>query len=78
MIMFTNRVIMDYVYETRFIASWLKAGGQLKNGSDMAKFKRWLLSLGLTEDEADRIKFLAENGKLELQHSASNFLKNLN
>ena len=72
--MFENKAINGYIYATRFIASWLRAGGQLKDGSDIDDFNEWLLSLGLTEEDANHIKFLAENGKLELETSAKQFL----
>ena len=72
--MFENKTINGYIYATRFIASWLRAGGQLKNRSDIDDFNEWLLSLGLTEEDANHIKFLAENGKLELETSAKQFL----
>lgn len=71
---FENRQINGYVYETRYIASWLREGGQLRYGEDVDKFHRWLLSLGLSEEEADHIKFLATNGKMELEYRAKKFL----
>lgn len=72
--MFENRVINGYIYETRFIASWIREGGQLQYGEDIDNFYKWLLSLGLSENEAKHIKFLATNGKLELEMSAKKFL----
>lgn len=75
--MFENRQINGYIYETRFIASWLREGGQLRTGKDYDNFYEWLLSLGLNQDDADHIKFLASNGKMELENSARKFLKNL-
>ena len=44
--MFENKLINGYVYATRFIASWLKVGGNLKSGKDIATFRRWLESIG--------------------------------
>ena len=76
--MFTNKPINGYTYATRFIASWVREGGKLRTGKDIDNFYKWLLSLGLTKDDADHIKFLAENGKLELEISAQKFLKDLN
>ena len=32
----------------------------------------------MSKDDADDIKFLAENGKMELEYSAKKFLENLN
>lgn len=75
--MFENRKINGYIYETRFIASWVRAGGSLYYGEDVDNFYKWLLSLGLTEAEADHIKFLAMNGKLELETSAKKFLRTI-
>lgn len=74
--MFKNRNI-NGIYETRFIASWLKVGGQLKYGKDIDDFREWLESLGLTEDKIDHIVELATNGKLELESSAKRFLNKL-
>ena len=73
--MYENRQIDNYIYETRFIASWLNAGGELRYLDDVRKFYKWLLTLGLNEDEAKHIKFLATNGKLELEVNAKEFLK---
>jgi len=75
--MFENKVINGYIYATRFIASWVRKGGKLRYGEDIDNFHEWLLSLGLSEDDANHIKFLATNGKLELEASAQKFLKNL-
>lgn len=72
--MFENRAINGYIYETRFIASWINVGGQLRYLNDIDNFYKWLLSLGLTKEEADHIKMLATNGKLELETSARKFL----
>ena len=63
------------IYATRFIASWLKEGGKLKNGSDLALFRTWLRTLKLSNEEVDRISFLVTNGKLELEMSAQDFLE---
>ena len=76
--MFENTIINGYTYATRSIASWGRKGGKLQYGKDIDNFYKWLLSLGLTKDDADHIKFLAENGKLELEISAQKFLKDLN
>jgi hypothetical protein len=72
--MFKNRQINGYIYETRFIASWVRMGGQLQYGEDIDNFYDWLLSIDLSEEEANHIKFLATNGKLELENSARKFL----
>lgn len=75
--MFTNRQINNYTYATRYIASWLREGGKLRTGKDVGDFCRWLSSMGLSEDEVRHIKFLAENGKMELEDSARKFLAEL-
>ena len=76
--MFENKQINGYTYATRFIASWLRSGGQLRYEKDYDNFYEWLLSLDLSKEDADDIKFLATNGKMELEYSAKMFLKNLN
>lgn len=72
--MFTNRKINGYIYETRFIVSWLRVGGQLTTGEDIDNFRNWLISLKLEEGEIEHILYLATNGKLELENSAKRFL----
>ena len=72
--MFENKLINGYTYETRFIMSWLRVGGQLRYGKDIDAFREWLTSLDLNESDIDHIVFLATNGKLELESSARKFL----
>lgn len=74
--MFENRAI-NGIYMTRFIASWMNKGGQIRYGKDRDNFREWLLSLGLSENDAQDILNLATNGKLELETSAKQFLKNI-
>ena len=76
--MFTNKQINGYTYATRFIASWLREGGELRYGKDVDNFVEWLSSLGLSEEDISDIKFLATNGKLELEYSARKFLETCN
>ena len=73
-IMFENIRIDGYTYATRYIASWLREGGQLRYVKDYDNFYKWLLSLGLNKEDADHIKFLASNGKMELEREAKKFL----
>ena len=73
--MFENIMIDGYIYATRFIASWIKVGGTLNKPGDLTKFVNWLRSLELSENEICSIKFLATNGKLELEDDAKKFLK---
>lgn len=75
--MFENIQIDGYTYATRYIASWLREGGQLRYGNDYINFYNWLISLGLSKEDARHIKFLAMNGKAELEHSAKEFLNNI-
>ena len=73
--MFENKAINGYVYATRFIASWIKVGGQLRTGKDIEDFKDWLKSIGeVSEDGIDHIVYLATNGRLELEDHAKRFL----
>ena len=72
--MFENTQIDGYTYATRYIASWLREGGQLRYVKDYDNFHKWLLSLGLNKEDADHIKFLASNGKMELEYEARKFL----
>ena len=71
--MFENKLI-NGIHAMRYIMSWVREGGQLCTGGDIDDFNEWLLSLGLSEDDADYIKYLATNGKLELETSAMKFL----
>ena len=72
--MFENKKIKD-VHATRYIVSWLKAGGKLYYGEDIDNFHDWLLSMGLEKDKADHIMYMAMCGKLELEVNAKKFIK---
>lgn len=72
--MFENIMIDGHIYATRFIVSWLKAGGTLNKPDDFTKFEDWLKSLELSKEDIRCIKFLATNGKLELKEDAKRFL----
>lgn len=72
---FSNELVMGYVYYTRFIASWAREGGDMKHLRKKGGFKDWLKTLPLTEEEIDDIVFLAENGKMELENSAREFMR---
>lgn len=74
--MFENKLI-NGIHASRYIASWVRAGGELYYGEDISNFYKWLLSMDITEDEAKHIKRLAENGKLELETRAEKFIKEL-
>ena len=71
--MFENKKFDD-IHATRYIMSWVRMGGKLKYGKEIEDFNNWLLSLGLSEEDADYIVLLATNGKLELEVSAKAFL----
>lgn len=79
--MFTNKTECG-IYATRFIASWLRMGGTLKFGEDYDDFRGWLETLKvdgnpLSEQDVNHIVDLAQNGKLELEVSAKQYLKAL-
>ena len=76
--MFENKVINGYIYATRFIISWVKSGGKFdRHGKGYDDFRNWLKSLGLKTGDINDIMFLAQNGKLELEVSAKNYITNL-
>ena len=73
--MFENRII-EGIYISRFVASWVNEGGKLNS-----KFKEWLKTLvingrKLTDEEIQDIYNFGTNGKLELESSAAKFLNN--
>ena len=72
--MFENKYIpaIDAFY-SRIIASWYNAGGT----SCLGDFRKWLKTLPqLTDDQRYETEFLFRCGKLELEMSAHNFMKN--
>ena len=76
--MFENKAINGYTYATRFIMSWVRSGGKFGiHGEGYGDFRKWLESLGLKTEDIEDIMFLAQNGKLELEISAKNYLNNL-
>jgi hypothetical protein len=75
--MFKNNVVNGDTYETRYIVSWLKAGGELRYLNDIDNFRKWLLSLGLKNNEIQHTVYLATTGKFELESSAKTFLENI-
>lgn len=72
--MFKNNKVND-IHKSRYIISWLKAGGHLYFVEEVNDFRDWLLSTGVTEKEAAEIVEMATCGKLELEKSAEAFLK---
>ena len=76
--MFENKVIKGYTYATRFIMSWVRSEGTFdKQGEGYDDFRNWLESLELKTEDIEDIMFLAQNGKLELEVSAKNYITNL-
>ncbi len=71
--MFEDKIIND-IYATIYIASWWRAGGQFCCQKDYWRFEEWLRSIGLLDDDVRLVSNLAQNGKLELQMSAKDFL----
>lgn len=78
--MFENKQINGYTYASRFIMSWVRAGGTFGiHGEGYDDFKRWLKeSCNLNDKDINDIVFLAQNGKMEYEISAKAFLANLN
>lgn len=77
--MFENKEF-EGIYYSRFIASWIKVGGELRTRNAYL-FKDWLRTLiindkKIPEDIIMEIYNFATNGKLELQTLASRFLEN--
>lgn len=76
--MFTNKIVGNCTYATRYIMSWVRMGGQLGYyGEGVDDFKKWLATCGLSYEEIMYVTNLATNGKLELEFSAKRFLKNI-
>lgn len=72
---FENKKTHFGIHYTRYIISWIRIGGELRDRGPIEPFLDWLRSLELTEDEIDDIRFLATNGKMELEHDAYHFIK---
>ena len=71
--MFEN-VTVKGIHATRYIMSYIRMGGNLAKRTGRSEFENWLKSLGLNEDEIWSISKIAQNGKLELEISATKFL----
>ena len=70
-----ENVAVRGIHATRYIMSYVRAGGEL--GRQVWEFEKWLKFLGLNEEEIYSILHIARNGKLELELSAGQFLKAL-
>lgn len=62
------------IHYSRYIASWYNAGGKISTAEEFDSFCKWLETLGLTKDEIDDIGKMAICGKMELEHSAKEFI----
>ena len=76
--MFKNKNF-EGIYYSRFIASWHNVNGELSNRSSW-QFEDWLRSLTINDkkipdDIIREIVELGTNGKMELEHSAYEFIK---
>jgi len=75
--MFENKII-NGVHASRYIASWFRAGGNFGRWTKgRFDFRNWLESLGLAADDVNYIYNLADNGRLELQEHATQFMRAL-
>ena len=67
------KVASNGIPYSRILMSWIKVGGECYVHSN---FKNWLLSIGLTEEEAKEIYELYSWGwKFELEEHARRYLK---
>ena len=73
-----NNLVLDnpsYPY-SRFIASWTKMCRRMKVPVYFTdNFKDWMRSIGVPEDDIHDICEMADNGRLELEDSASLYIK---
>lgn len=72
--MFENKSIRG-IYASRYIASWVREGGELSNYKKKSLFVKWLRRLGLDQEEVDYIYNFATNGKMELESDARRFIE---
>lgn len=76
---FENKIV-GITYASRYIASWTKV--HTKNHEAVyfgPLFMEWLTKeCGLSDEDARYVKNLAENGKLEFETNAWEFLKRFN
>ena len=60
---------------SRYIASWIDVGGQLKTLENIGEFTTWLDRLGVEKADINNIVQMATNGKMEIESSARRFLQ---
>lgn len=75
--MFENKAIRG-IYTSRYIASWVREGGELIDLKKKSLFVKWLKRLGLDQEEVDYIYNFATNGKMELESDARRFIEEHN
>lgn len=68
--MFENKMF-NGIHYSRFVASWNHYG----DGYNPIRFEQWLKSMELPEDVINEIRFMYENGKMELERHARMFCK---
>lgn len=86
--MYFENKLFEGIYYSRFILSWVNAGGNFKEHKKIVGgtkrqlwlFRDWLKSLiingkELPEDVIGEIVEIASNGKLEFEESAKEFIK---
>ena len=83
---FENKISSCGIYYSQYIASWIKSKGDFRaevvrdtegNIEDivwLGKFRRWLKSTGLTDEEVYEVACMADTGKLELEEHSKLFL----
>lgn len=80
---FENKYVEKHdAHYSRYIASWIKSGGDFKCGYRKGgilgtTFAKWLKTLGMSDSEVYDIWNLATCGKFEFESNAKNFLKGL-
>lgn len=71
------------LHPTRIIMSWIRVGGTFnRRGVGYDDFRDWLKTLiidgkPLSDNDVDHIVHLAQNGKMELEYSAREYLNKL-
>ena len=71
--MFENKLTHNGIFYSRYIASWKRMGGKIYRGG---LFEQWLREKEeLTDSEISEILQMAENGKIELESSAKEFME---
>lgn len=64
---FENKISSQMIFYSQYIAAYVKIISKLGRPFIRKQFIKWLLDLGLSEQEAREIAKLADNGKLELE-----------